>query len=60
MDLCFENIGASQKFFLPTYSALLHLPPLRFRMLGFNPGLLQLLHWQSDALTTRLGLIRLG
>ncbi len=27
------------------------------RMLGSNPGLLLLLHWQSDALTSRLNLI---
>ncbi len=26
-------------------------------MLGLNPGLLQLRHWQSDALTSRLGLV---
>ncbi len=43
------------------YSTVLHLPSLKFRCVGGDcdrtPGLLQLRHWQSDALTTQLDLI---
>jgi hypothetical protein len=31
--------------------------PLCRRVLGSNPGLLRLRHWQSDALTTQLDLV---
>ncbi len=54
--------GGFFSFSFVLYSALLHLPPLGFhcadRCWDSNPGPLQLVHWQSDALTTRLDLIR--
>jgi len=43
------------------YSALLHLPPLKFNCAdGCWDRTTGLVYWQSDALTTRLDLIRLG
>jgi hypothetical protein len=41
------------RIFYVIYSTLLHLRPLRFQcvgvMLGLNPGLLRIRHWQLDA-----------
>jgi hypothetical protein len=39
-------------------STLLHLPPLRFHCAHGCRDRMQLVHWQTDALTTRLDLIR--